>query len=118
MAGLYPLLEATAGRLEAILEKATGSASRPERTGGERSTGGWWSGCARPLIRWAAPATPDLQALRWEGWHELLWQIQWPLDGAAEQIHADEAGRELAQASWKHVRGFAQGWPDEHRYDA
>lgn len=61
----------------------------------------------------AAPATPDLQTLRWEGWPELLWQIQWPLDGAAEQIHADEAGRELAQASWKHVRGFAQGQPDE-----
>jgi hypothetical protein len=47
----------------------------------------------------------------WEGWHELLWQIQWTLANAAEQIHADQARRELAQARWDRMRGgFAEGW--------
>ncbi|MGH8902397.1 MAG: hypothetical protein ACRDYA_12135 [Egibacteraceae bacterium] len=45
-----------------------------------------------------------------EPWHELLWQIQWVLSDAAEQIHADAARRELAQAHWDQVRGFAEGW--------
>ncbi len=46
----------------------------------------------------------------WQAWHQLLWQIQWVLNNAAEQIHADTASRELAQARWEHTRGFAQGW--------
>lgn len=45
----------------------------------------------------------------WEPWHELVWQTPWVLNDAAEQIHADAARRELAQAQWDYVRGFAQG---------
>jgi hypothetical protein len=55
--------------------------------------------------RHALPPDPG-----WEGWHELLWQIQWVLADAAEQIHADAARRELVQARWDRIRGFAEGW--------
>jgi hypothetical protein len=46
----------------------------------------------------------------WQDWHQLLWQIQWVLANAAEQIHADQTSRELAQARWEQMSGFAQGW--------
>ncbi|MGH8901393.1 MAG: hypothetical protein ACRDYA_06855 [Egibacteraceae bacterium] len=46
----------------------------------------------------------------WEPWHQLLWHIQWLLNDAAEQIHADTAHRELTQTRWDQTRGFAEGW--------
>jgi hypothetical protein len=46
----------------------------------------------------------------WEAWHQLLWQIQWVLSDAAEQIHTEQARHELAQTRWQHSHGFAQGW--------
>ena len=55
--------------------------------------------------RHALPPHPE-----WEAWHQLLWQIQWLLNNAAEQVHADQASRELAQARWEHARKFTTGW--------
>ncbi|MGH8896243.1 MAG: hypothetical protein ACRDZ4_04265 [Egibacteraceae bacterium] len=46
----------------------------------------------------------------WEPRHELLWQIQWILSDAAEQIRADAARHALTQTRWEHVRTFAQAW--------
>jgi hypothetical protein len=55
--------------------------------------------------RHVLPPDPD-----WEYWHQLLWQIQWVLNNAAEQIHAEQACHELAQTRWQHAFGSAQGW--------
>jgi hypothetical protein len=49
--------------------------------------------------RHAMPVNPD-----WQGWHELLWQIQWTLNHAAEHIHADTTHQDQ-------VGAFVRGRP-------
>jgi hypothetical protein len=49
--------------------------------------------------RHAMPVNPD-----WEGWLQLLWQIQWMLNHAAEHIHADTARQDQ-------IHAFVQGRP-------
>jgi hypothetical protein len=49
--------------------------------------------------RHAMPVNPD-----WQGWYELLWQIQWTLNHAAEHIHANAARQ-------GQVPAFVRGWP-------
>jgi hypothetical protein len=47
--------------------------------------------------RHAMPVNPD-----WEPWRQLLWQIQWTLNHAAEHIHADTAHQDQ-------IRAFVRG---------